>query len=1330
MNVKAVALVLAVVVIGAVATAVGLLVRGTDTAPTAPASREQTTAVLQTPTAGPSSSATATEVPTPSPAATPPSAVTPTETPITTKATPAPTPAAIAASFAQPISATVQTGEETVLDNQAGAQIVIPAAGTTGAETVTITEADPPETHVEVGRVFDFTLVDKDGNEVELQQPVTISLPYELPEGKDHSDVVVLHWNEDLEEWEYVEGETVDAASQTITVTVTDLSDYAPSWLLTLAEFIEQSAEFLIDTTFGQDYEDGSKHLVALKAGGGVHKVNGDISLILDVDDLLRITDEGKDGYVTSWVNITAGLGSVSWGNSLPVGIYFFTHDRTGDADDDPRFKATFKSLSGSVGLGYHVVEVGALTATRGKINPVSGSYKVCLTCTPMTASVGLSWADLTWNAKKGELKVRSDDDLHDILYGRLGPDDGGTVELSPEIVASEVIGALFEAAGGEIRALFEESAPFTSFDSPSPAVVAGWDDSLHNQITGHCGGFAVFGQGGNFCVDGDMVFPSHADAEGEPVAEIPMRLLVKGDLRETKDYFVKLLDLTPGWRIERDSDGSLWSDFVTWVLYDDRSEFETKPGKVHAVPYLVGNRPGAPNPGVATFELVHVRGAKTDVLLDRYRIELWNDREVSDLSVEASGTPYTGAEGEGLIYTVTVSNAGPDPAKGVTLHVDVPDRESVVFTGGSASGNSEWCGKSPYFGRLTCDLRELEVEQSTTLTLEYDPPASLQEGETIEAQFHVTSRVYDPSKSHNLPYNNKTTATIEVNLESGSLVTKPELMPPSDDTTNVSLSREFVSVSAGSHYTCGVRTDGSIVCWGSGEEGRATPPAGEFLSVSAGHYHTCGVREDGSVACWGLNRSGQATPPGGRFLSVSAAYKYTCGVREDSSVACWGWDQHGAHQPPDGKFASVSAGFDHTCGVKLDGSVVCWGRGNKGQTTPPSGGLHSVSAGTVNNCGIRRSDASVVCWGEEIHGAATPPDGEFASISAAGSYTCAVRTDGSVACWGNNDYGQATPPAGEFLSVSAGNYHTCGVRVDGSVACWGRNTDGLGKEVGQATPPDGGLRSVSAGTVNNCGIRKSDASVVCWGEEIHGAATPPDGEFASISAAGSYTCAVRTDGSVACWGNNDYGRATPPAGEFLSVSAGNYHTCGVRVDGSVACWGRNTDGLGKEVGQATPPGGEFVSVSAGSHYTCGVRTDGSIVCWGSGEEGRATPPAGEFLSVSAGHYHSCGVREDGSVACWGLNRSGQATPPRGRFLSVSAAYKYTCGVREDSSVACWGWDQHGAHQPPDGKFASVSAGFDHTCGVKLDGSVVCWGRGNKGQTTPPSGSTYQSAPR
>jgi hypothetical protein len=100
-----------------------------------------------------------------------------------------------------------------------------------------------------------------------------------------------------------------------------------------------------------------------------------------------------------------------------------------------------------------------------------------------------------------------------------------------------------------------------------------------------------------------------------------------------------------------------------------------------------------------------------------------------------------------------------------------------------------------------------------------------------------------------------------------------------------------FASVSAGYEVTCGVRTNGTIACWGDNYYGQATPPAGTFTSASVGgewvvhQSHACGVRTDGTIACWGDNTYGQATPPPGTFASVSAALTYgldgavTCGV-------------------------------------------------------------------------------------------------------------------------------------------------------------------------------------------------------------------------------------------------------------------------------------------------------------------------------------------------------------------------------------------------------------------------------------------------------------------
>ena len=73
----------------------------------------------------------------------------------------------------------------------------------------------------------------------------------------------------------------------------------------------------------------------------------------------------------------------------------------------------------------------------------------------------------------------------------------------------------------------------------------------------------------------------------------------------------------------------------------------------------------------------------------------------------------------------------------------------------------------------------------------------------------------------------------------------------------------EFASVSAGEEHTCGVQWDGTVVCWGDDDNGKATSPTGEFASVRSGGSHTCGLRTDGTVAWWGEQARGITTQGG-----------------------------------------------------------------------------------------------------------------------------------------------------------------------------------------------------------------------------------------------------------------------------------------------------------------------------------------------------------------------------------------------------------------------------------------------------------------------------------
>ena len=559
--------------------------------------------------------------------------------------------------------------------------------------------------------------------------------------------------------------------------------------------------------------------------------------------------------------------------------------------------------------------------------------------------------------------------------------------------------------------------------------------------------------------------------------------------------------------------------------------------------------------------------------------------------------------------------------------------------------------------------------------------------------------------------------------------------------TSGTVLTEAQMSFSSGSYHTCGLRSDGTSVCWGDNSHDQASPPAGEtFTAISSGYRHTCGLRSDGTAICWGDDSHGQASPPAGEtFAAISSGTWHTCALRTDGRAICWG-----SSRSPAETFATISSGAYHTCGLRMDDSVVCWGDNSHGQASPPAGETFAaISSGTFHTCGLG-SDGSVACWGSNRHGQAMPSTGEtFAAISSGSEYTCALRTDGLVACWGRNDDGpgQATPPSGEtFAAISSGGLHACGLRASGSVACWGQNARG------QATAPAGvnfGVNqfntlvgsmlvdeteiAISSDGSHTCGL-KVDGSAVCWGRNSHGQATPPVGEtFATISSGGWHTCGLRADGSgvVICWGGRNEDRPVmPPAGEtFATVSSGSHHTCGLRVDGSAVCWGWNRGG------QASPPNGEvFTAISSGGFHTCGLRADGSPVCWGHFSGGETMPPMGEtFVTISSGSHHVCGLRVDGSAVCWGRNVNGETTLPTGNtFAAISGGAYHTCGLRANGSAVCWGYNEYGQATPPVGEtFAAISSGYFHTCGLRANGSVVCWGHNDYGQATPAAGVTF-----
>lgn len=293
------------------------------------------------------------------------------------------------------------------------------------------------------------------------------------------------------------------------------------------------------------------------------------------------------------------------------------------------------------------------------------------------------------------------------------------------------------------------------------------------------------------------------------------------------------------------------------------------------------------------------------------------------------------------------------------------------------------------------------------------------------------------------------------------------------------------VQISAGHNHVCGLKADGTVVCWGENGYGQATVPDGlvSVAQVSAGIWHTCALKTDGTVVCWGFNEMGQATVPEGlsSVAQVSAGHGTTCVLKTNGMVFCWGLNNHGQVSVPEGlaSVAQVSAGLS-TCALKVNATVTCWGYASY---NPPSGlaQVAQLSSSYIHICALK-ADGTVVCWNDSYFGEAMVPDGlaSVAQVSAGYFHTCALKNDGTVVCWGYNDQGQATVPEGlsSVAQVSTGMRYSCALKTDGTVVCWGPMSVPVDLNLGvrDSTPPT--VTHAISGTPNTSGWYASDVTV------------------------------------------------------------------------------------------------------------------------------------------------------------------------------------------------------------------------------------------------------------
>lgn len=302
------------------------------------------------------------------------------------------------------------------------------------------------------------------------------------------------------------------------------------------------------------------------------------------------------------------------------------------------------------------------------------------------------------------------------------------------------------------------------------------------------------------------------------------------------------------------------------------------------------------------------------------------------------------------------------------------------------------------------------------------------------------------------------------------------------------------------------------------------------LTQISEGDWFGCGLRSDGTVSCWGTNGDAPITNGGSdlvlgtNFPSVSLTPltvngisdvkqivsdgTATCALKNDGTVWCWGFLLYpsissgvtGVAPVEIPGFSQISQiSFNESlCGIKADQSVTCqmWG-GYPAADVPALNGAISISAGLFGACGVL-ADGTVTCV--DSSGASRTIDGVTSAqtITAGDGSTCVLEKDGSVWCWGSA-YGNVAPAKVEGLPimtsvVAQGWQGECGIDVSGSVWCWGNAPGWI----------SGGWSSPNAPT-QVPGI--SDALAVSSGVD------------------GNATCVVMANQSPECWGANDHGQ-------------------------------------------------------------------------------------------------------------------------------------------------------------------------------------------------------------
>ena len=189
-----------------------------------------------------------------------------------------------------------------------------------------------------------------------------------------------------------------------------------------------------------------------------------------------------------------------------------------------------------------------------------------------------------------------------------------------------------------------------------------------------------------------------------------------------------------------------------------------------------------------------------------------------------------------------------------------------------------------------------------------------------------------------------------------------------------------YKALSAGAGFTCGLRLNGEVSCWGYLNNGEPRIPLAVYAEVSGDRVRELFANKQAEVESYRAERESAGGRDGAESGEVTAGAPE--GDREAAERRAWlaHIETLSAYRtmlayvdlvaPPSGPFIAVEAGDLRACGLRADGEIACWGYEGGEESSPPPGpfattpfATHTVTPdeGAAETFPGRNGDGSVV---------------------------------------------------------------------------------------------------------------------------------------------------------------------------------------------------------------------------------------------------------------------------------------------------------------------------------------------------------------------------------